>query len=213
MEDRVYNVRIHFNHGNAMNLDLKGCGTLYIKPGKDYYFINAPINFINYLAQLKRCGVTYEITENKRGCYQEIDLSIYNINDPRYLVSLFRKDISQKKVKEVKEPEPRHVVLSSDEGLTIYKGDVSTTVEKDLIVAPPTIPPMEINIDPTNDNEVPKSEEVKEEDNNKIYTDSELQKFGKVKLLEIANNLGLENISDINTKKEIREAILAAQNK
>lgn len=212
MEDRVYNVRIHFNHGNAMNLDLKGCGTLYIKPGKDYYFINAPINFINYLAQLKRCGVTYEITENKRGCYQEIDLSIYNINDPRYLVSLFRKDISQKKVKEVKEPEPRHVVLSSDDKLIVNDNKKINEVEKvEEKQEVPAIPPMEINIDPTNDNEVPKSEEVKEEDNNKIYTDSELQKFGKVKLLEIANNLGLENISDINTKKEIREAILAAQ--
>lgn len=217
MEDRTYDIRMHFNHGNAINLDLKGCGTLYIKPGKDYYFINAPINFINYLAQLKRVGVSYEISKDKRGCYQEIDLRFYNVNDPRYLATLLRSG-NQKVVKEEKVKEPPHVVLSSDEGLTIYKGDVSTTIEKDLTVAPPTIPPIAIEEQPTTppNEEVPtsdKKDEVSESKKPIVYTEEELTKFSKTKLLEIANDLGITSVSDINIKKEIREAILAAQNK
>ena len=55
-------------------------------------------------------------------------------------------------------------------------------------------------------------EELKQEENAgpKIYTDEELSKFSKGMLLDISNdyNLGFTNI---NQKKEIREAILKAQ--
>ena len=63
MKEDKYSVRLFFSHGNSIVLQLKGCGSLTIKPGHDYFFENAPMKFINYLAQLRRLGVTYKITQ------------------------------------------------------------------------------------------------------------------------------------------------------
>ena len=46
----------------------------------------------------------------------------------------------------------------------------------------------------------------------KVYTEAELNRAGKPKLLEISAALGLD-YSDIDTKKTIRDAILEAQKK
>ena len=89
--EKTYNIRISFNHGNDITLDLKGCGLLHIKPGKDYYFINAPIEFTNYLAQLRRLGITYKMTPDRKGCFQTIDLTMYNKNDAREILKNLRK--------------------------------------------------------------------------------------------------------------------------
>ena len=209
MNDRTYNVRVHFIHGNAITLDLKGCGSLYIKPYKDYYFINSPINFINYLAQLKRMGITYEITDNKRGCYQEIDLSHYNFTDPRYIISNLRKinvlpDADTFKPAEVEED--KSIVLSSDDNIKVETVEVEEAI----------IPPVEINAEPVEEPTDEVSEEITEEveETNEelpVYTEKELSAMSKNKLLEIATKLGIDSVSDINTKKEIREAILDIQ--
>lgn len=214
--DTVYNIRMHFNHGNAINLELKGCGTLYIKPGKDYFFTNAPINFVNYLAQLRRLGVTYEMTDNKKGCYQTIDLRYYNISDPRYIMANLRKPIEVKQeTKKTPKEEKVHVVLSSDDNIKVVNKE---TVESEGISVTElfsTIP----SVEETNNKETPETNDLvieepqKAEVENKIYSEDELSKMGKTKLLEIAQGLGIESVSNINTKKEIREAIIATQNK
>ena len=208
-EDRTYNIRVSFKHGNAITLDLKGCGSLYIKPYKDYYFINAPINFINYLAQLKRVGIEYTLTSNKRGCYQEIDLTQYNYSDPRYILASLRKPLITEPVETVKEERP--VVLTSDD-VVVKEAKIETPVVTEEITEP-------IIEEVTNTEET--VEEETEEINNEpqeteesvveiTYTEEELTKMSKTKLLEIASSLNLTNVSDINTKKEIREAILKA---
>ena len=211
MEDRVYNVRVSFVHGNAITLDLKGCGSLYIKPYKDYFFTNCPINFINYLTQLRRMGITYTMTDNKKGCYQEIDLSHYNLTDPRYIIANLRKanikDVEPVKVEEPKE-EPT-IVLSSDDNIEV--DPVVVKMAEDIKEAQEEIieEPVEEIIEETEESiEEVESEEVEEL---VTYTESQLTKMGKTDLLDIAAKLGLDNISDINTKKEIREAILEAQ--
>lgn len=215
MNEDKYNVRVHCNGANPFDIDLRGYGSFYVKPGNDYYFTNAPMSFINYLVQLKNLGITYEITNNNKGCLYETDLTFYRSADPRYVMAGLRKQMIKK---EEKVEETREVVLSSTDGI-----DVEPVKVEDPRNVQPVLPqePVEINALPTEQTgeEITQSEEpieeVKEEE--KIeeelpkYTDEQLQKFGKVKLLEIAHALGLESVSDINTKKEIREAILKAQ--
>lgn len=43
------------------------------------------------------------------------------------------------------------------------------------------------------------------------YTESQLNAMTKAQLLEVAQSLGIEGLTDSNTKAEIIEAILAAQ--
>lgn len=227
--EKTYSIRVSFNHGNDINLDLKGCGLLNIRPGKDYYFINAPIEFTNYLAQLRRLGVTYKITNDRKGCYQTIDLTAYFKNDARELLKNLRKAnvINQdnylneetKKEKKIKNPEKK-VVLSSDD---LIKTDEVVVEQPQKGIALEEMTKKEIQ--PTNipetteitsEVQIEKVEEVKEEEVTEpekieTYSEEELSKMSKNALLEIANSLNITEVSSINTKKEIREAILKIQ--
>lgn len=227
--EKTYGVRISFNHGNDINLDLKGCGLLNIRPGKDYYFINAPIEFTTYLAQLRRLGITYKITNDKKGCYQTIDLTAYFKNDAREILKNFRKtniinednylNEETKKAKKINKHEEKKVVLSSDD--LIKTKEVIVEEPKELGL-PEETKNEEVNnyitqvqsgntdnsIEVTSDIQI---EEVKEEETveePKIYSEEELNKMSKNALLEVARSYNIEEVSEINTKKEIREAIL-----
>lgn len=227
--EKTYGVRISFNHGNDINLDLKGCGLLNIRPGKDYYFINAPIEFTTYLAQLRRLGITYKITNDKKGCYQTIDLTAYFKNDAREILKNFRKtniinednylNEETKKAKKINKHEEKKVVLSSDD--LIKTKEVIVEEPKELGL-PEEMKNEEVNnyitqvqsgntdnsIEVTSDVQI---EEVKEEETveePKIYSEEELNKMSKNALLEVARSYNIEEVSEINTKKEIREAIL-----
>lgn len=219
MDDKLYNVRVHFDYVNPLTLELKGCGFLYITPGKDYFFINSPMNFINYLVQLKDLGITYEITNNKKGCYQEVDLLYYNVTDPRYIMAKIRKDLKPEpeEVKKENKREEMKVVLSSDDGITVEKEPVVDIKEPIAISEePPVVEEIPTEPETTPVVEEPNETEgsVTEEENVPVvYTAEKLNKLGKPKLLEIVSELGLENLSDINTKKELKDAILAAQEK
>lgn len=216
MNEPLYNVRMHFNFVNPLTIELKGCGNLYITPGKDYFFINAPMNFINYLVQLKDLGVTYELTNNKKGCYQEIDLLYYNVTDPRYIMANIRKNLKpeepEKKPKEEKREEIK-VVLSSDDGITVEKEPVVDIKEPIAISKEPPV----VEEIPTEPETTPVVEEPNEtegsvnEETPVVYTAEQLNKLGKPKLLEIVSDLGIAGLSDINTKRELKDAILAAQ--
>ena len=227
--EKTYGVRISFNHGNDINLDVKGCGLLNIRPGKDYYFINAPIEFTTYLAQLRRLGITYKITNDKKGCYQTIDLTAYFKNDAREILKNFRKtniinednylNEETKKAKKINKHEEKKVVLSSDD--LIKTKEVIVEEPKELGL-PEETKNEEVNnyitqvqsgntdnsIEVTSDIQI---EEVKEEETveePKIYSEEELNKMSKNALLEVARSYNIEEVSEINTKKEIREAIL-----
>lgn len=227
--EKTYGVRISFNHGNDINLDLKGCGLLNIRPSKDYYFINAPIEFTTYLAQLRRLGITYKITNDKKGCYQTIDLTSYFKNDAREILKNFRKtniinednylNEETKKAKKVNKHEEKKVVLSSDD--LIKTKEVIVEEPKELGL-PEETKNEEVNnyitqvqsgntdnsIEVTSDVQIEEvKDEVKDEEP-KIYSEEELNKMSKSALLEIAYSYNIEEVSEINTKKEIREAIL-----
>ena len=216
MEDRTYNVRISTEKiVNPFDLDLRGCGQLHIVPGREYFFENAPINFINYVVQLAMMNITYRLTDDKNGCYYTVDLTDYNKMDPNYIMSKIRRLENPITKNPVKKEKPAKVVLSSDDmgpREEIEKAqaekELNDLIAKDLSAEVPTIPETEPPVVETPDEKIDEESTTEELP---IYTDSELSKFGKVKLLEIASALELNDISDINTKKEIREAILAKQ--
>ena len=234
--EKTYNIRISFNHGNDITLDLKGCGLLHIKPGKDYYFTNAPIEFTNYLAQLRRLGITYKMTPDRKGCYQTADLTMYNKNDAREILKNLRKaniinedaylNEETKKTKKINNYEEKKVVLSSDdliktEEVVVESLNNVTPEETKEEIVDNTI--TEVNVDDTIEAVETASEEIVEEakettdiveevkEEPKVYSEEELNKMSKNDLLNIANSYGIKEVSEINTKKEIREAILKAQ--
>lgn len=204
-----YKVRIKFEHGNAMSLDLKGCGSIYIEPHKDYFFENAPMQFINYLAQLRRLGVTYRLTDDKKGCYMTIDLSGYQTNEPKTVLGKLRSNLVQSDTQIVRYN-------------TVKDSDVDESTVEDLIPAGTfkneteeiTLKGIDM-LSETTPEEITEVEEVTEENNEpeeaepkiEILSNSKLEELNKTKLIDYAHSLGLEEVSDLMTKKEIREAI------
>ena len=218
MTDKTYGVRISFNHGNAINIELKGCGQKYIKPGKDYYFEEAPIGFINYLVQLRRVGVTYKITNDKKGCYETINLHDYDKFNSRSIMGKLRKPIEIPKEEVVEETKSQ--ILTQDDIISVEEPTEKpqeTTTEnpkenteseqdsKEQVEIPENSTDENIeNFDEENHEENYDEPEIKK------YSEKELSKMSQDELLEISNSLGLE-LTKINTKKEIRNAILEAQ--
>jgi hypothetical protein len=222
MDDKRYGVRVStFKIINPFTIELRGCGQLYVEPGREYYFENAPINFINYVAQLAAMNISYQITPNKKGCFYTIDLTDYFKNDPTYIMSkIRRRENPIIKEPEVKKPEPGKVVLSSDDIApredksseeialdNMIAEDLKKSQEQPVITSDVVVEPIQENTP-----EVVEETEESDESEPKVYTEDQLSKFSKAMLLEISNDYGLD-CSDINTKKEIREAILKAQNK
>lgn len=224
--DPKYNVRITFINGNGITLDCKGCGQIWLEPNHDYFFENSPIKFINYLAQLRRVGVTYKITEDKRGCYQTFDLSRYESGSPRNIISQLRgsRPISNKVeetpiVEETEEPVEETIEETPVEE-TVTKGapevpevvetpevntpDVDETEEEEVTEETQETTEPEVTDEETTEPEVTEEEPVEEEP---VDVDS----LNKKDLIEYAHSLGLTEISDIYTKKEIKEAIAKLQ--
>jgi len=231
--DKTYNIRISFNHGNDITLDLKGCGLLHIKPGKDYYFTNAPIEFTNYLAQLRRVGITYKMTPDRKGCYQTVDLTAYKKNDAREILKNLRKanvineeaylNEETKKAKKINNHDEKKVVLSSDDLIKTKEVTIEAPKEEtkpEIVdnttaqvpeIEPPVAPEVtaEVQIEEVTPETTEVVDEVKEEP--KVYSEEELNKMSKNDLLNVARSYDIKEVSEINTKKEIREAILKVQ--
>lgn len=210
-----YNVRVAFNHGNSLALDLKACGTLYIEPGKDYFFSNAPMEFIDYLAQLKRLGITYRITENKKGCYRTIDLTEYDAFNSLKAMSNFRNtykprtNVAPIKIEEVTDVEVPDLIPDGT-----FKDPVE---EIDL----------KLSNTGSSEGETPKDENSNESDKNTDDKSTEgaseepeagkgtedepvdYESMNKKDLIEYAHSLGLNHIEEIYTKKEIYKEIEA----
>lgn len=205
-----YKVRIKFNHGNAMSLDLKGCGSIYIEPNKDYFFENAPMQFINYLAQLRRLGITYRLTDDKKGCYMTIDLSGYQTNEPKTILGKLRSNLvqSDKPIIRYNSTKDSNVDESVAEDLIpagTFKDEVEEITLKNIDLVPKVEEPVQEESKPeeVTDESEPESTEPQIE----VLSKSQLEELNKTKLIDYAKSLGLEEVSDLMTKKDIREAI------
>lgn len=225
MNEDKYNVRITFKHGNAITLDCKGCGQVYLAPNHDYFFENAPMQFINYLPQLKRLGVSYRIINDKRGCYQTFNLSNYFANDPFKLMGQLRStrtNVATPIVEEVKEEEIiEEPVIETPVTQTVEIPDVvkeppvktteDTDLKEDQNEGTPETTQEDLKEDPTpvvsSEPEQVSQEDLKEDPVVETPEEIDIEHMSKPKLIEYAKNLGLTQVTDYWTKKEIREAI------
>lgn len=224
-EDKLYGVRISFDFGNPITLELKGAGRVQIIPKKDYFFENAPIEFINYLAQLKGFGVSYRITTDKKGCFNTLDLKNYNqtpridvlrnYRAPSKLKDLIveTKEESKEvkateediiKVSPVKVEEPKVEKLPTDQ---TGKEVTQESSEDELVTTEGTTIEDTDNVETEPELEPIAEPKDEPQEGTHVYTEDELKDLTKKDLLAIAADLDLP-VSDINTKKEIRAAIL-----
>ena len=209
MNTDKHNVRVSFIHGNAMSIDLKGCGTLRLEPNKEYFFENAPIKFIDYLAQLKRLGVTYRLTNVKKGCYRTVDLTNYLSGTPASAASKFRNMYKPSNVAPVvtEEVSDEYPDLFPDEDLITTEGN-----NQEEQINTPTTDKIDTE---TTDNSTPdESTQASESTKDEEPTAEEpidINSLSKPKLIEYAHSLGLTQVTDVWTKKEIRMAITELQ--
>lgn len=230
MKADSHKVRVTFQHGNAMSLDLKGCGSIYIEPYKEYFFENAPMQFINYLAQLRRLGVTYRLTNDKKGCYMTIDLTGYQTNEPKTILGQLRSNLVSQPPKITRPTPSRDVELDESTVEDLIPRNAFPEDIKEITLPENIVPPIEesstdITNQLTEDDledasditstqekvEEPikvESTQEKVEEVSEPITEELLVTMNKSKLIETAKSLGLTDVSEIWTKKELRVAIL-----
>ena len=209
-EDKLYGVRIHVGTGNAFTLDLRGAGSVYLEPGREYYFENTPINFINRLVELKKIGITYKIDSNRKGCYKTINMINYDVVAARSLLSKIKGlyDVEPKKEEPVVEEVVEEVPVVEPE---VVEEVIEATPEVVEEVAEEVIDETseEVVEDEVVEEEVVEAEpEVAESEEIEVPSVKEIEGMSKPKLLELAASLGIDSVSEINTKKEIKNAIL-----
>lgn len=215
MKEATYNVRVTFVHGNGITLDCRGCGQIYLKPNKDYFFENAPLKFINYLAQLKRLGITYKITADKRGCYQTFNLLQYTSADPfsavrrirsNKVASTLNKKVQNKSVNtEVKPQEDKlqdFLDSKAQENIEEVEPPLDSTEETEVTISQT----------PEDSTEVTTTEEttVTSETNTELTeddTETPDTTWTKKELINYAHTHGLTQVDEAYTKKEIVELI------
>lgn len=211
MKADSHKVRVKFDHGNAMSLDLKGCGSIYIEPNKEYFFENAPMQFINYLAQLRRLGITYRLTNDKKGCYMTIDLTGYQTNEPKTILGNLRSNLvsNPPKITRHKPVKDDNVDASTVPDLIpqgTFKEEIKEVTLFNSITETPTTVPTEVVSEETTDTTVEVNKEQVQEPEIKV-TIEEVESMGKPKLLELAKSLGIAEVSEIWTKRELRKVI------
>lgn len=231
--DARYNVRVTFINGNSITLDCHGCGQIYIEPNHDYFFEQAPIKFINYLAQLRRVGITYKITEDKRGCYRTFNLLKYEANDVGNMISKMRANrvsakplVEKESISEVDEVEEIPPVEEPPKGAPELPSAVTNHPDDEVPTPDDTNHNPDDESDEGNKPEEPtgvtegttegstEDTESKESETNEPeaestpeITDEEIEAMNKKELIEYAHSLGLSEMSDIYTKKEIKAEI------
>jgi len=217
-KETTYNVRVKFEHGNPLSLDLKGCGNLYILPNKEYFFEYAPMQFINYIKQLRRLGITYRLTDDKKGCYMTINMSHYldtiaqrvmgevraNLSvNPPIITKEPREEKKSKKEKELEKEIPDLIPKNAfDDGKIkeVKLSDIPIIKEQPKEEVPEITPEVEITEPEITEPEVAEEQKEVEKVDPSTITN-------KAQLIEYAHSVGLSEVSDLWTKKEIRAAI------
>lgn len=211
MKEDKYNVRVTFHHDNGITIDGKGCGQIYLAPNHDYFFENAPMQFINYLPQLRRLGVTYKITNDKRGCYQTYNLACYFNHNPYELLGQLRSnkapivpdDVEEEEIinndeqTEEETSEGTTNIIDNDDSNDIDEGTNENTSNNITDVETP---------DDSND-ETSTNVETSNEESTDIEEKVDIESMSKPELIDYAHKLGLSDVGEINTKKEIKELI------
>lgn len=230
MKESRHSLRVVTDLDNPITLDLKGCGQLYVLPNKEYFFENAPIKFIDYVASLKKLNVSYKLTKDKKGCFRTIDLTQYAKGNPMTAMQNFRggftpvsnvvEESTTPKVDPTDPPEDEFPDLIPD---GTFNKEIDEIELKNLQTS--DVPEGQLTVDDYDENgnlitpegegtpatEGTGSKETTGENEGDQEKEPEApvdyMTLNKADLIEYAHSLGLTEVSDIDTKKNIREAV------
>ena len=206
-EDRTFNIRFSSSLYNAWDFDLHGAGHLYVQPGKEYFLENCPRSLYERVVGLvSAMNVKYQLTDNKKGCFNTINCINYDINDPKSLLGRLRTNkitVEEPKVEEtveeeVVEPEVTEEVVeeaTEPEVVEEVTEEVEETVEE---VTEEEVTEPEVTEEATED-----VEEVEEVSISK----KEVGAMSKPQLEELATSLGIDSVQT-KTKKILKSEII-----
>lgn len=210
-EDRTFNIRFSSSLINSWDFDLHGAGHLYVQPGKEYFLENCPRSLLDRVVGLvDAMNVTYQLTDNKKGCFNTVNCINYDINDPRSLLGRLRTNrvVIEESVTEPEVVEPE--VIDSDGNTTEdFTGEFVTPetpeVEtiKDEVIDEPETTEDEV-VEPEVEDEVVTEPEVEEE---VTISKNDIESMSKPKLEELATSLGIEEVQT-KTKKILKSEII-----
>ena len=206
-EDRTFNIRFSSSLYNAWDFDLHGAGHLYVQPGKEYFLENCPRSLYERVVGLvSAMNVKYQLTDNKKGCFNTINCINYDINDPKSLLGRLRTNkitVEEPKVEEtveeeVVEPEVTEEVVeeaTEPEVVEEVTEEVEETVEE---VTEEEVTEPEVTEEATED-----VEEVEEVSISKKAVGA----MSKPQLEELATSLGIDSVQT-KTKKILKSEII-----
>ena len=214
-EDRTFNIRFSSSLYNAWDFDLHGAGHLYVQPGKEYFLENCPRSlYERVIGLVSAMNVKYQLTDNKKGCFNTINCINYDINDPKSLLGRLRTNkvtIEEPKVEEPIEPEVVEEVVEPEaidsDGNTAedFTGESVTPEVAEEPVEESTEPEVteEVSESTIDSNE---SEEVENVEETSI-TKKDVGAMSKPQLEELATSLGIESVQT-KTKKILKSEII-----
>lgn len=201
-EDRTFNIRFSSSLYNAWDFDLHGAGHLYVQPGKEYFLENCPRSLYERIVGLvSAMNVKYQLTDNKKGCFNTINCINYDINDPKSLLGRLRTNrvtIEESKV------EAKEEVIEESTESTIE--EVEEVTEPEVTESEVTEESSEVEEPAEIEESTEESEEVEEVEEVTI-TKKEVGAMSKPQLEELATSLGIESVQT-KTKKILKSEII-----
>ena len=192
-EDRKFNIRFSSGLTNPWDFDLRGAGHLYVQPGKEYFLENCPKSLLDVvISYVGAMNVTYQLTDNKKGCFQTINCINYDINDPRSLLGRLRTNrIEESEPEVVTEPEVVEEVTEPE-------------VTEESVVEESTEPEV---VEEATEEVVEEVPEDIVEDATPEVSKEEIEGMSKPQLEELAESLGIES-GQTKTKKKLKAEII-----
>lgn len=201
-EDRTFNIRFSSSLYNAWDFDLHGAGHLYVQPGKEYFLENCPRSLYERIVGLvSAMNVKYQLTDNKKGCFNTINCINYDINDPKSLLGRLRTN--RVTIEEPKVEAKEEVIEESTES-TIE--EVEEVTEPEVTESEVTEESNEVE-EPTEIEESTEESEEVEEVEEVTITKKEVGAMSKPQLEELATSLGIESVQT-KTKKILKSEII-----
>ena len=201
-EDRKFNIRFSSGLTNPWDFDLRGAGHLYVQPGKEYFLENCPKSLLDVvISYVGAMNVTYQLTDNKKGCFQTINCINYDINDPRSLLGRLRTNrIEESEPEVVTEPEVVEEVTEPE----VTEESVVEEVTEPEVVEEATEPEV---VEEATEEVVEEVPEDIVEDATPEVSKEEIEGMSKPQLEELAESLGIES-GQTKTKKKLKAEII-----
>ena len=206
-EDRTFNIRFSSSLYNAWDFDLHGAGHLYVQPGKEYFLENCPRSLYERVVGLvSAMNVKYQLTDNKKGCFNTINCINYDINDPKSLLGRLRTNkitVEEPKVEETVEEEVVEPEVTEEVVEEATEPEVVEEVTEEVEEAVEEVTEEEV-VEPEVTEEA--TEDVEEVEEVSI-SKKEVGAMSKPQLEELATSLGIDSVQT-KTKKILKSEII-----